>query len=70
MTLIVSEMKGAMQTVWKLRKKSKLVQLHSPPPPFLIITWFIFKNNFSIADFQVYANVLSALGYMWMHSVC
>lgn len=52
-------------------KKSKLLQLHYPLPPFKkIITWFRCKNNFPIAEFQVYSNGLSAVGYMWMHSVC
>ena len=42
-----------------------------PLPPFKkIIAWFRCKNNFPIAEFQVYSSVLSAVGYMWMHSVC
>jgi hypothetical protein len=45
----------------------KKIQIGSviAPFPLLIITWFRFKNNFSIADFQVYLSVLSAAGSMW-----
>ena len=71
MTLIVSERKGARQTTWKQKTNLSCFSYTYPLPPFFkIIPWFRFKNNFSIAEFQVYSNVLSAVGYMWMHSVC
>lgn len=69
MALIVLEMKGAKQAVWKQKQNLSWFSnthlfafLKSSPGLDLKIT--------SIADFQVYPNVLSAMGYMWMHSVC